>query len=396
MSTLHGFAYNIQLNYCLNSIADNPKLSSFCIQFFLESFIIELEPRRSTKVIDLHKDCVGVPVGNPHETYFIHDESPRGLKCGYALTQALQEHKDRRKKDSDAVMTMVIKTSKPSPITHQSRLGTDELFMATDPNTKQFLYYEDKEEHMKGTISLDKTLIADHPSISLYNDKQIDSAAINTETRASTWDKGTLPAIALNWLAISVKLGLSEGSEDQHHSINDFHSGSQDYAVGGRNVLLTIPPKFTKPAKASHTSHSITCDPPHLPNLGPHNVIRAKLGLPSLQWSEKIASFARYWAHQRQGDCALIHSDSDYGENLFWGSGKEWTPNKAVEAWAAEKYYNYHANTCVQNRDCFQYTQLVWKQSLKVRCAQVTCTCGDTFIVCNYEPHGNVIGQKPF
>ena len=44
-----------------------------------------------------------------------------------SLTQVLQEHKDERKKDNNAVMTMVIKRSKPSPITHQSQLGTDEL-----------------------------------------------------------------------------------------------------------------------------------------------------------------------------------------------------------------------------------------------------------------------------
>ncbi|KDO43685.1 hypothetical protein CISIN_1g0070782mg, partial [Citrus sinensis] len=88
------------------------------------------------------------------------------------LTQALQEHKERKKKDNNAVMTMIIKKSKPSPITHQSRLGTDELFMAIDPNTKQLLYYEDKADHSKGTICLDKMLLAENPSISLHNDKQ--------------------------------------------------------------------------------------------------------------------------------------------------------------------------------------------------------------------------------
>lgn len=90
-----------------------------------------------------------------------------------SLTQALHEHKERRKKDNDAVMTMVIKRSKPSLITHQSRLGTDELFMAIDPNTKQLLYYEDRADHSKGVIYLDKLLLADNASISLHNDKQV-------------------------------------------------------------------------------------------------------------------------------------------------------------------------------------------------------------------------------
>uniref|UniRef100_A0A2N9IZ15 Translation initiation factor eIF2B subunit epsilon n=1 Tax=Fagus sylvatica TaxID=28930 RepID=A0A2N9IZ15_FAGSY len=90
-----------------------------------------------------------------------------------SLTQVLQEHKERKKKDSNAVMTMVIKRSKSSPIIQQSRLGTDELFMAIDPNTKQLLYYEDKADYSKGAICLDKLLLTDNPSISLHNDKQI-------------------------------------------------------------------------------------------------------------------------------------------------------------------------------------------------------------------------------
>ncbi|XP_065852473.1 uncharacterized protein [Euphorbia lathyris] len=87
-----------------------------------------------------------------------------------SLTQAILEHKERRKKDNNAVMTMVIKQSKPSPIIHQSRLGTDELFMAVDPQTKQLLYYEDRADHLKGVIQLDNMLLADNPRISLHND----------------------------------------------------------------------------------------------------------------------------------------------------------------------------------------------------------------------------------
>ncbi|XP_023537933.1 translation initiation factor eIF-2B subunit epsilon isoform X1 [Cucurbita pepo subsp. pepo] len=89
-----------------------------------------------------------------------------------SLRRALQEHKERKKKDSNAVMTMVVKRSKPSPITHQSRLGTDELFMAIDPNTKQLVYYEDKADNSKGIIHLDKSLLMDNPSMSLRNDMQ--------------------------------------------------------------------------------------------------------------------------------------------------------------------------------------------------------------------------------
>ncbi|XP_071702394.1 translation initiation factor eIF2B subunit epsilon-like [Rutidosis leptorrhynchoides] len=88
------------------------------------------------------------------------------------LKQALDEHKQRRRKDTNAVMTMVIKKSKPSRVTSQTRLGTDELIMAIDPSTKQLLYYEDKADDLKGTLTLDKSFIAESPSIFLHNDKQ--------------------------------------------------------------------------------------------------------------------------------------------------------------------------------------------------------------------------------
>jgi hypothetical protein len=43
---------------------------------------------------------------------------------------------------------------------------------------------------------------------------------------------------------MSVKLGLSDGSEAQHLSINTHHSGSHDSGIEGRKVLLTIPPEL--------------------------------------------------------------------------------------------------------------------------------------------------------
>ncbi|KAG6740199.1 hypothetical protein POTOM_055639 [Populus tomentosa] len=102
--------------------------------------------------------------------------------------------------------------------------------------------------------------------------------------------------------------------------------------------------------------------------LVPHNLERAKLGLPPLRWSKKLANFASSWAHRRREDCALIHSNSDYGENLFWGSGKDWKPGDAVATWAEEKGdYSYKTNRCAHNKDCLHYTQIVWRQSLKAK-----------------------------
>ncbi|KAF6144039.1 hypothetical protein GIB67_037712 [Kingdonia uniflora] len=90
-----------------------------------------------------------------------------------SLTDVLEEHRERKKKDSNAVMTMIIQKSKPCLVTHQTRLGNDELVMAIDPDTKQLLYYEDTTENVKGVLALDKMLLVDNAAVSVHNNKLV-------------------------------------------------------------------------------------------------------------------------------------------------------------------------------------------------------------------------------
>ncbi|KAF9589442.1 hypothetical protein IFM89_023760 [Coptis chinensis] len=130
--------------------------------------------------------------------------------------------------------------------------------------------------------------------------------------------------------------------------------------------------------------------------LTPHNIIRSQYHLKPLQWDAKLASYARWYANQRRGDCQLIYSNSNYGENIFWGKGKRWKPADAVAAWFAERSpYDYNRINC-NSKDCLHFTQLVWRTTLRVGCAKIICTSGDTYITCNYDPHGNIIGQRPY
>ncbi|XP_057961800.1 uncharacterized protein LOC131153477 [Malania oleifera] len=143
---------------------------------YLEASQWFYQPNFSVTTIESHDSIsAGDALRLIYERHVIHGDFvliTGDTVSNMSLTQALQEHKERRKKDSNAVMTMVIKQSKPSPVTHQSRLGTDELFMAIDPQSKQLLSYDDKADYLKGTLSLDKTLLSDNASISLHNDMQ--------------------------------------------------------------------------------------------------------------------------------------------------------------------------------------------------------------------------------
>ncbi|KAJ1287639.1 hypothetical protein BS78_02G026100 [Paspalum vaginatum] len=130
-----------------------------------------------------------------------------------------------------------------------------------------------------------------------------------------------------------------------------------------------------------------------------HNTARADVGVGPVSWDDTVAAYAASYAAQRQGDCALQHSGGPYGENLFWGSaGADWSASDAVGSWVAEKqYYDHDTNSCAAGQTCGHYTQVVWSDSTAIGCARVVCdNSGGVFIICSYNPPGNVVGQSPY
>lgn len=125
-----------------------------------------------------------------------------------------------------------------------------------------------------------------------------------------------------------------------------------------------------------------------------HNAARQAVGVGPIQWDAGLAAYAQSYADQRRGDCKLIHSGGPYGENLAWGSS-DLSGVSAVNMWVNEKAnYNYPSNTC--NGDCGHYTQVVWRNSVRLGCGKAKCNNGGTIISCNYDPRGNYVNQKPY
>ncbi|CAI0448628.1 unnamed protein product [Linum tenue] len=98
--------------------------------------------------------------------------------------------------------------------------------------------------------------------------------------------------------------------------------------------------------------------------LNAHNGARAAVGVGPVTWDGRVAAYAQSYANQRAAaDCSLVHSDGPYGENIAWGSG-----------------------------------QLTGIDAVRIiGCAKATCSGGrGTFVICNYNPPGNWIGQRPY
>ncbi|KAH7298133.1 hypothetical protein KP509_25G028200 [Ceratopteris richardii] len=131
-----------------------------------------------------------------------------------------------------------------------------------------------------------------------------------------------------------------------------------------------------------------------------HNEQRRTVNEVALVWNVTLASYAQQYAEAQRDlhGCALEHSNGPYGENLFWSGSPSAPPAAAVEDWVAEKeFYDFESNTCVQGHECGHYTQVVWRDTLRLGCASVVCNDDmGTFIICSYDPPGNFIGQRPF
>ncbi len=142
-----------------------------------------------------------------------------------------------------------------------------------------------------------------------------------------------------------------------------------------------------------------------------HNAVRATVSendpLPTLEWSCDIAEVAQAWAEELAlDDCPLDHSgNEDYGENIYWRYSDpptDATPQQVVGAWADEEAcysYGQFPNQCTPIEDvcgdCGHYTQMVWRDTLRVGCGTARCGKAELW-VCNYDPAGNFGGEYPY
>lgn len=131
------------------------------------------------------------------------------------------------------------------------------------------------------------------------------------------------------------------------------------------------------------------------------NAMPVPLTMPAVEWDPIAAGVAQAYANQcnfshnaaRHAQYAQAGGSGQLGENIMWGTG-QYTPNYVVTYWASEKTnYTLATNSCTGV--CGHYTQIVWANTLRVGCGTALCN-GTTFVVCDYSPAGNYVGQAPY
>lgn len=131
--------------------------------------------------------------------------------------------------------------------------------------------------------------------------------------------------------------------------------------------------------------------------LDTHNTWRRQAGVQPLTWSPQLANYAQEWATKLLQENRFEHRPKNqYGENLAAASGQQLSPERVVTMWGEEvQDYNYATNTCKPGKMCGHYTQIVWRKSQQVGCGMARGN-GREVWVCNYNPPGNYVGQRPY
>ncbi|OOQ57505.1 hypothetical protein BC343_14620 [Mucilaginibacter pedocola] len=128
-----------------------------------------------------------------------------------------------------------------------------------------------------------------------------------------------------------------------------------------------------------------------------HNAVRKEVGSPPLTWSKELAAIAQQWADHLAETNSFQHSQTKYGENLFMGTASYYSNLSASESWYEEKKKYTYGKISMDNFSATgHYTQMVWKNTTQVGVGVAISAKGDRYVVANYSPSGNYIGEVPY
>uniref|UniRef100_A0A3Q2YLP1 Cysteine rich secretory protein LCCL domain containing 2 n=1 Tax=Hippocampus comes TaxID=109280 RepID=A0A3Q2YLP1_HIPCM len=150
-----------------------------------------------------------------------------------------------------------------------------------------------------------------------------------------------------------------------------------------------------------------------------HNKLRGSVypsaaNMEYMVWDDELERSATHWAEVCQWDHGPQDLLMSIGQNLAVHWGRYRSPAFHVQAWYDEvKDYTYpYPHECnpwcperCSGPMCTHYTQVVWATTSRVGCAVHVCprmnVWGETwenavYLVCNYSPKGNWIGEAPY
>ena len=127
-----------------------------------------------------------------------------------------------------------------------------------------------------------------------------------------------------------------------------------------------------------------------------HNKARKDVGVPPVQWSNEIAAYAQEWADYLARNNRFEHrADHRYGENIAMHSDNALL-NGAKLWYKEKKFYTGSALNSTNWSKAGHYTQMVWRSTQYIGAGKSKNAAGQMIIVGNYDPAGNMMGQKAY
>jgi pathogenesis-related protein 1 len=159
------------------------------------------------------------------------------------------------------------------------------------------------------------------------------------------------------------------------------------------------------PAQKSDNTGSALTEKEAKEFLDYHNKVRKDVDVGPVKWSNELAKFAQAWADHLADSGEFEHRPADgkwaqkYGENISINA----SALKSAEGWYAE-IKDHKAGTAIpadiSELKSGHYTQMVWKKSTQLGAGSAVVKQGKhkglVVTVCNYDPPGNFVGEKPY
>lgn len=126
-----------------------------------------------------------------------------------------------------------------------------------------------------------------------------------------------------------------------------------------------------------------------------HNRIRAAHGVPALRESDSLSEYSQQWATFLSETDTLTHSSmiwegKNVGENIAKANAMINDPSQLiVNKWYEEKN-NFNFNNPTSQNNTKNFTQMVWKNTESIGFGLAYSQTGNTFMVINYYPAGNI------
>ncbi|MFF0228594.1 CAP family protein [Streptomyces sp. NPDC004629] len=161
-------------------------------------------------------------------------------------------------------------------------------------------------------------------------------------------------------------------------------------------ALGTCGPAWARPPLPLSTDDAFQRD-----CLKAHNGYRARHGAPPLKTDQATVDYAKQRVTLFSEYEGLSHGHAGlrpgYGENTFWAGSS--SPDKvtscsdAVKTWYSQGV-KYDYNHPGFSQDTGFFTQVVWKSTTTLGCARAAgrgSAWYETYIVCMYQPAGNIV-----